>query len=395
MKRRILFVSHSSELYGAERTLLQILQGLDRNSFEPLLVVPRPGPLEEAAGKRGIETRVVPFKWWLTEKGKAWKQPLAWVWNLRSVIRLGRLIRSWEAHLVFSNSTVQFGGALAARWKKVPHVWSVHEILEGESSSLRFLFGGRALARMVSALSAVVLVNSEATAAPFADRSRVRRVYPGLEADRLGGGRREKARQTFGLEPGDFVVGTVGRIYPGKGQLELVEAVLRAAESEPRIRLLVVGEIRHRKYGKKIRNFLARSRFRDRVILTGFQAGMGEVLAALDLMVIPSRVESFGLSVLEAMAAGVPVLAVRRGGIPEIITAGEDGVLVDAPDPREISRAILALVRDPERTRRLALNARKKVAQKFSLSRQVRETEAVLRECLSRPEGRRDGREGP
>lgn len=92
--KTVLFVSHSSELNGAERMLLDVLRGLDRGKFRPLLALPRKGPLQRETEEAGILTRVLPMKWSLTERSKAWKQPLTRAWNFPGVIRMARLIRN-------------------------------------------------------------------------------------------------------------------------------------------------------------------------------------------------------------------------------------------------------------------------------------------------------------
>ena len=95
--------------------LIQTLERLDRTRFNPVLVIPRPGPLNKYADDSGIETLIVPMKWWLSGRSLVWRQPIAWIWNIKSVKILVDIIRKRNIHLVFTNSAVGFSGALAAR----------------------------------------------------------------------------------------------------------------------------------------------------------------------------------------------------------------------------------------------------------------------------------------
>ena len=151
--KTVLFVSHSSELNGAERMLLDVLRGLDRGKFRPLLALPRTGPLQREAEETGIATRVLPMKWSLTERSKTWKQPLTRAWNIPGVIRMARLIRNEAVDLVVTNTSAIWTGAFAARRAGVPHVWFVHEILDGENPLLSHILGRKALIRRMDELA--------------------------------------------------------------------------------------------------------------------------------------------------------------------------------------------------------------------------------------------------
>lgn len=382
MKKTALFVSHSAELYGAERVLLQSLAGLDRARFRPLLLMPADGPFRKAAEERDIPVRVIPFKWWLTEPGRGWKQPLSWIWNIRSIFRISRLISEEAADLVLTNSSVQFSGALAARLKKVPHIWWIHELLEPDAALVRFLLGQRTLIRMIERLSAKILVNSEATARPFKNKGKVRKVLSGLELPSEPSRPDPALRESLGFAAGDFLVGVIGKLYPAKCQLPLVEALDILRQEIPRVKLLLVGEVRDRGYHRRILRFVASKRMEGSVAFLGYQEDIQRVLAGLDLLVIPSPFESFGRSALEAMAVWTPVLAVRGGGIEDIIDPEITGFLVEDQDPRSLARAIRSLLRDPERMRRVVEPAYRKLQEKFSVEEQVRKTQAVMEECL-------------
>jgi glycosyltransferase involved in cell wall biosynthesis len=382
MKRNILFVSHSAELYGAERVLLQTIQGLNKETFNSILVLPKSGPLGRLAEELGIETFCVPSKWWITEKRKVWKQPFSWLWNLKSLVQMSRLIDKKKIDLVFSNTAVNFTGAIAARLKNIPHIWSVHEILEGSSSPVGFLLGKLALVGIISALSTRIIVNSEMTGLPFKKNDKLRKVNIGVRGSRKDKVSGDALRRRLGFDPKDFVIGVVGKIYPEKGQKEVVEAVNMIIKTNPQVRLLIVGGVKNAGYQRKIQKFISVNHLERHVVVTGYQQDILEILSMLNLLVVASIVESFGRVALEAMAVKTPVLAVRRGGISEVISPGENGFLVESRDPKILAQGIRSVLESPEQVSKITEKGYQKVQEKYSLEIQIGGTEKVLKECF-------------
>lgn len=379
---RVLFVSHTAELKGAERFLLDVLRTLDRSRFAPRLVVPQSGPLREKAAAADIPVSVVPFKWWLTEPSRTWKQPLANLWNRAAVSTVARLVQTNDVDLVVSNSAAVAVGARAARRAGVPHVWIIHEVLDGPRPMVRSLFGNKRLVRMICRRSRRVVVNSLASARAFAGCAAVDVVYNGLPE---GAGRvepRAALRPDLGLDGDSRAAGVVGTIFPGKGQREAVLALAAIATRFPRLKLLLIGEAADAGYVREIEKTVARHGLGGRVVFAGFRSDLDEVLGLLDLLLVPSTVDSFGRAALEAMAAGVPVVAVARGGLPEVVKHGETGFLVDGPEPDALAAGMAAVLDDPVGAREVAARARGEVRRRFSLATEVRKLERILEECL-------------
>lgn len=378
----VLFVSHSSELNGAERMLLDTLEGLDRGKFSPILAAPRPGPLTEAAAGAGIECLMLPMKWTLTEASKVWKQPFSRVWNSRATRAAARLIRSRGIGLVVTNSAAVWTGALAARRAGVPHVWFIHEILDGARPLLKHIRGRKALIRRMLGLSKRIVANSEASARAFAGAARVVVIANGV-AVRTGPPPDLPAlRNSLGLEPGAPVIGIVGKIYPGKGQMEAVLAADILRRARPNLRLLVVGAVGDARYEERIYETVGRLGLERNVLSLGYRSDLDAILALLDVLVVASSVDSLGRVALEAMAAGTPVVAAAAGGLPEVVRDGETGILVASPAPGLLAAGIARLLDDPALTARIRAGGRKFVAANYSMEDQVRKIERVLEECL-------------
>lgn len=380
--KNILFLSHSAELNGAEQWLLQTLERLDKQKFCPYLILPCPGPLEEEAEKLAIEIFHVPMKWWLTEMSRIWKQPLAWLWNIPSIFKVRKIIQAKKIDLVLTNSSVIASGALAARREKIPHIWVIHEVLKGENPIVRFLFGSWVLARFILRLSSKVVVNSRATQKAFGSSERVRLIYNGMEIPEEEYFPADVLRKELSIEEGDIVFGIIGKIYKGKGQRELLQAFASLSSSFPRLKLLVVGGVGNRRYYGSLQKIIRRHSLDKNIIFTGFRKDLNRLLKLVDLIVVASQVESFGRVALQAMASGKPVLAVRSGGLPEIIKNGENGFLVDSSRPEVLAKALGDFLEHREKMRPIIQKAYETVRKRFSLDSQVKEIEELFIECF-------------
>ncbi len=186
----------------------------------------------------------------------------------------------------------------------------------------------------------------------------------------------------------------VARLEPEKGQRHLIDAMPAILRAVPETWLAVVGE------GSEADALRARPRrsgrrSRERIMFTGRRDDVSALTADLTLAVLPSLREAQGISLIEAMARGVPVVASAVGGIPEVVTDGVDGRLVPPGDPAALADAIVELLRDPALRHRLGEAGRRTVADRFSIDAQVRAIQAVYDEELARAGVLLSGEGGP
>jgi glycosyltransferase involved in cell wall biosynthesis len=384
--KKICFLSHTSELNGAELNLLQILEEIDRTKYDPSLVVPREGLLSEAAEKLGIETDIVPAKWWLTEREKVWKQPISWIWNRLAIRVLARRIAQKRVDLIFSNSSASAIGALAAKKTQTPHIWYIHELLGGKAPQLTYMYGQNALAKKILGLSCRVLVNSLATEAFFEDKTHVQLVYNGIRFQDIDGHETKALAHQWELGDKDVVFGMVGKICKEKGQREVIEALQKIGYDRP-IKLLIVGDVKSRAYFAELQRICKTGDICGRVIFTGYRRDVYRVLSLMDCLVVASHAESFGRTIIEAMSVKIPVIAVKSGGIPEIIVQGTNGFLLDSRDPDVIKEGMVSFLENKDIHRRAAEEGFLTVKEKFLLSAQVKKIEHALEACFGEERG--------
>lgn len=180
-------------------------------------------------------------------------------------------------------------------------------------------------------------------------------------------------RKKFGLGDADFVIGHMGAFTQEKGQDVAVSAAALLHSSVPRAKMVLAGD------GPLLREL--RPRAPENVTFPGFISDRAAFFATLDLFIMPSRSEAWGLAALEAMAHGVPVIVSDAGGLPEIVEPGNGGWLVRAGDATALARAITVAASDPEGLRVQGQRARDR-ARLFSVDRMVDQTEAFYQRFL-------------
>ena len=173
------------------------------------------------------------------------------------------------------------------------------------------------------------------------------------------------ARAELGVSAGEFVVGGVGRLHHSKGWDVLCSAAGYVRREVPRAVFVVVGEGSER---ERLEHLAAGAAVR----LLGYRESARSLIAGFDVLVVPSRFEAFGRVAVEAMLAGVPVIASNVGGLPEVVD--DCGILVSPDSPQMLARETIRLANDPTLRADLAMRGRRRARELFGIERMVRET---------------------
>jgi sugar transferase (PEP-CTERM/EpsH1 system associated) len=215
---------------------------------------------------------------------------------------------------------------------------------------------------------------------------RIAQIYNGVDTECFfpsRGGRPVIAGCPFG-EPGQWLVGTVGRMEAVKDPLNLVHAFVRALELQPAaakfLRLVMVGEGALR---QEVNTLLDRAGARECVWLAGERADVPDILRGLDCFVLPSLAEGVSNTILEAMATGLPVIATRVGGNSELVESGMTGTLVERANSEALAHAILAYFNDRATARRHAKAALRVTESRFSLTKMVSDYVSTYERALA------------
>jgi len=231
--------------------------------------------------------------------------------------------------------------------------------------------------KQICRLANCVLANSEAVRQRLLsdgyDRKKIVVIRNGITLSRFTRGVcRTSLRQEFGLPPDAPLVAVLARLDQVKGVEYFIQAAGSIAASLPHARFLIIGDGACR---GKLEEYAATLNLRDRLIFTGFRTDVPEMLSDVAVSVLPSLSEGLSNSLLESMAAAVPVIATNVGGNPEVIEEGVTGLLVPPRDPGALAHAVCLLLENRELAARFGQAGKQRVTNLFSVDKMVRETQ--------------------
>lgn len=388
----ILFVHHSNDLYGPDLVLLQTLSGLDRSRYTPLVVLPDDCPVEGGLGAE-LEKLGVPFQFCpLAISRRRYLKPTYLLRHLLSFVRsvrfLVRLIRERKIAIVHSNTLAVCSGAVAANITGTPHIWHVHEMLVSPA-------GIRQVLHVVAPrLSTVVVCNSESVKrhmlqgrTKYASRYVV--VHNGLHAEAfLAKSDGQAIRREFGIPLDAPLIGMIGRLNPGKGQVVLARAAKNLLEEFPDAYFFVAGSEfgGMTDYSNALKLEIEKAGIASRFLLSDYRKDVPDILSALDVYVHPSlHPEGFGLAVLEAMIAGKAIVATAHGGPLEMIEDGVSGYLVPPGDAAALAERMAECLRDRSGSQEMGQRAQARALEMFTAERYLDKMHAVYDKALKSP----------
>jgi glycosyltransferase involved in cell wall biosynthesis len=312
--------------------------------------------------------------------------------DLRALSGYLALVRRVRPDLIHAHSSK--AGALARLGRLVlpripvvytPHGYAFAGFFEHELERIAYREAERGLAPLTSLLLAVCEAEAR-VAASVGLRRRTRVVHNGISlAESNSRGARPTAPESDAgsgqSSRRDAVIATVARLQSGKGLEALIDAMPEVCRRHPSARLHLIGG---GPLADVLRNRAQILGVAEVVEFCGELADPRRALAGAQLFVLPSLAESFPYVVLEAMAAGVPIVATRVGGIPEAVVDGQSGILIAPGSSSALAQAIVSLLDDPGRRASLAVAAGRRVRSSFGLDQMIAGTVAVYEEVLDR-----------
>lgn len=392
--RCVLFVDHVNRILGgAEVNLVELLAEPGARKAWTATVACSPGsPLDERLA--GLGVRRVPYAFGravneLRVVGRRFPL-LGAVRGLRALQaagrRLGEILRETGAEVAVScTNKDHFAAASACRRGRARSVWWVNDLLSAEffPGPARRAFTWRAR-RGAARLTPVSEAARRALLEEGVPAARVTAIPNGIPLERYARRARGTLRRLIGAGDDEFLAGIVGRFTPWKGQDVVIRVARRWREAGLPGRFLLIGRAFNEDapYEAALRE--AARGLEDVVQFVPFQPDIGAALSDLDVLLHASvKPEPFGRVIIEAMAVGVPAVAACAGGVPEIITAGQDGLLVPPGDEAAYVAALRSLTEDPTRRAALGTAGRRTVEARFTVGRVQRDFERVFAEVAA------------
>ena len=388
---RILHIINSLDIGGNERFLLQLLEHLPKERFLQAVCVPDRGRDATRDVERECRTLRAPVKVFRVA-GNA---------DIRALFRLKRIIERGRhdivhTHLIYS----QIYGRLAACLARTRCIISSEQNVYDLKTHPPFSW----IERKLGALTDLIVACSHKVREHLVEKVGIAPLkvvtvpnavdtnlfFPIRKSSPLCA-KVESARKELAIEPGDTVIGSVGHMSRQKGYEFLIAAIPAVRARYPRAKFVLVGKgLLRKELEEQARNLGVQ----DSLIFAGIRKDIPVVLNCFDVFVLPSLWEGFGVAIIEALACGVPVIASRVGGIPEIIENGVDGLLVRPGSPRHLAASIIGVLDNPTLRRDMIYRGLRKAMERFSVAGMAQTMASVYTETFKRTKPRRRGLTG-
>jgi glycosyltransferase involved in cell wall biosynthesis len=363
----ILYVANSAAIGGANRVLTDMAEGLDRTRFRPVLACPNEGVLVDWARSRNIPVTVIP------EADGSLPSELV------RALRFARLLVGTGASVVHAIDPACYRAASwAARALGVRRV--CHIQFPPEADALRWVFKVPPDLTITCYSAHAAEVAGQVPALNGAVAGLPNAVHLGAFT---AAGQTGPSPWKFGRSRMVLIVGHLSDI---KGYPTFLRAAARIKAQDPDCAFVALGgETIQRGFGQQLEALAAELGLSGDVHFLGWRKDVSEIVRAADVFVLPSLKEGLPLSILEAMASSIPVVATPVNGVPEVITSGENGFLVPVNDPAALAADVLRLLGDPELRRRIGAAGRRTVEEQFSLEEFLRRIQRVYPAVLQDP----------
>lgn len=368
---RIAYISATSELGGAEVSLTQLADAVDRTVFEPVALLPSPGRLTSRLEAANVPISYIPME------TRRRRHPIGFYRSRKAIEHWLRETRPDVVHVnSFWAPEIAVPAAKAAGVKVIYHLRDFYDRIDrARAHAFRSCDALIAISKCVAADVKKLLPDTDP-----------RVIYNFVDSAAVAAAPRDESfRKKLGWED-LFVIGVASRLSPEKGQMDFLYAASMIAQRFPNVRFLVVGgsQFTHREgFTDLLQEQLEKLGLTERLAFTGFVDNVASIYKTMNVCVLASVREPFGRVVIESMAAGTPVVATKSGGPEEILEDRVTGLLVEPSNPKALASACKKLICDKDLRTALSARALDVVQNRFGPDR-AREVEALYRELAQK-----------
>lgn len=385
----ILYLHAGAEMYGADKVLLELVRGLDKERFCPIVVLPCEGVLVDAMRQDGIHTEVMEYPI-LRRK----------YFNLKGIIHYGisyfqysrklyNYVKNKNISIIHVNTTAVLEGIYLKIRLKVPTVWHIHEILVKPRIIYRFT------SYVVGKFSDLVIVVSKAVGRHLLSSGKVKRenikvVYNGVDNQVFHEKNKcQYLRKEWNIPENAIIVGMIGRVNAWKGQEDFIKAVEPILSRHQNVYAIMVGGVFAGEEWRleRLKDIVKQSPNKDRFVLKDFRKDTPNIHSLFDIFVLPSiNPDPLPTVVLEAMATGKPIVGYRHGGICEMVEESSNGLLAEVNNPEDLSDKIEYLVEHLEHAQEMGKNSADRQKNLFSIESYINKFEKLYANLASENE---------
>ena len=366
--RTILHLIDTTGPGGAEMVFIQLVDKMRDRGFKSIAVIQGPGWVHDELIRRGIEPYIIPAKGSFA---------FGFLYQLVRLIKKHQ-IRLIQSHLLGSNVYAAIAGLVT----RVPVVATYHGMVD-VSPDERFKVPKKKVMqwgiKRYVAVSHRLLESIREQKLLDIDKASV--IYNGVDLARFEASPEWDIRETLGVAENALLVGCLGNIRPAKAYHVLIEAAAILSPGDPQLHFVIAGDKRAILMDK-LNAQLERLGIERHFHFIGFIQESAEYLQQMDLFALSSSSEGFSIATIEAMAAGLPVLATRCGGPEEIITSGENGLMVEPDNPEELAHGLAKYIELPDFKHEMAAAGKAHAKAEFSLDRMLDRYETEYRRLM-------------
>lgn len=379
---KVIFITHYSALYGANRSLLNLIDGLKEHNVESFVLCPSKGDMIIELEKRNIHFFVLPFKSWMGSSSilSRIKSPARLIINMAILPVLVKQVKKWNVDIIYTNSSVTPIGALIAMILKKPHVWHIREFGKLDYQ-LQYEWGRRFFEKFLNKAEAIIAISKAIKENVLNNiHSKIYIIYNGVISETDCNNLKERAF-VYNI-PSNYTFTIVGILHPNKGQEQAIRGLALLKKDYPGIRLIIVGSGSD-EYLEYLMKLCCDLEVEDQVKFLGYISNPFKAYLKADAVLMCSKFEAMGRVTAEAMAVARPVIGYNNGGTAEIIEDGINGLLYNG-NHKDLADCMLKCIQNPKWAKELGINGWKKARKEFTVEVYAKRVYKVLKEIINK-----------
>ncbi|UXH43195.1 glycosyltransferase family 4 protein [Rossellomorea vietnamensis] len=379
MKKKILYIQpYASHVGGVDSVLLQLIDGLNKNIYEPFVVLPNQSPYVEKYQKLGATVLFEPLA--VFGKPTSWKYYIENFYILiKSIGRLKKIVKNHKIDLIHSHKMELMGGNIVGKILNVPTVQTIHELPRNPLIAykavgyLNHLFND----------AVIVLCNRSKSVMEWGrlKSNKVRKIYNGIsikDNNPLG----SNIREELNLSKEDKIAITVARLSPMKGIEFLLDAANELKKENPNLKFVIIGDVafeHEKEYKEVLINKSKKLNLEGTVFFLGLRRDVPSLLNQSDIFILPSVYDIFPTVILEAMSCSIPIVGTDVGGVPEMVR-NNTGIIVPASDSRKLAQGVKEILNNDYKL--MGKNGRELLEREFTQEKYVSQTVEIYEGLL-------------
>ncbi len=358
----VCMVVNNLDVGGLEKVVISLIRALDPQKYKPFLIC------LDGCGRLFEQAQLPAEHCLVLDKQRAFNFGVL-RFDPRMLARINQFVRSNDIHIVHTHNAaplIYSGLALRLGWRRPVVIYSEHNQLYSATPMGKRKF--RYYVRLADQLVAVSDDLRRTLQQQVKVRQPVRVIHNGIDGARFAAADGQSVRQELGVAADETLVGTGVVLSEQKGVPFLLTAAQQVLARQPKTRFVIAGD---GPLKEQLEQQAAELGLGKRVLFLGYRSDMPAVIAAFDIYVLPSLWEGLPLALLEALAAGRPIVATAVGGSPEVVDHGINGFVIPPRDSTAMAERLLTLISDPDLRRQMAQVNRARFAEQFSLAAMV------------------------